>query len=360
MFYNLSRRQFTFGAATFALGSLVGHHARALPNDSGNIAIIDASSNLKKWAPQLRSKGVRIVGRYYARRFQSKLPWKRLTADVQESKILNDAGIAILAIYQYQSNNEMKFLQGLPDTGSAAKEAESDARGALQGAKTVNQPRGTAIYFGVDFDCTKKQINSVIDYFEIINRIVGAEYKIGVYSNGYVNGMLREKGLVEYSMVSASRNYAGTRDFISRGEWHLFQNKIERWWFATDGRCPPRSGLQLDTIIQNPKYLEIGAWGGEGVNQERTQAIFDQRRFVSQPTGVYTTQGGSALISKTRCVQIKGAWRRIPENQLSRGVNVRILADLGDWVQIDINDDGVADGYCLKAHLTSNFATMPA
>jgi hypothetical protein len=325
---------------------------------------VNASGTVEK----LKGQGVRVIARYYARDFQPPLPEKRFAfnqaGNSPESKVLNDNGIAILSVYQYKNQLPEKFVTGLPDTGSAAAEARADAVAALDQARTVRQPHGSAIYFGVDFDLKegaqgqdgKPLIGSIVDYFKIINGTIGNTYRIGVYGNGFVNRVLRDQNLVKLSWVSASRSFAETPAFVSSGKWHLFQNQINRLWFGAAGKCP--SGVGLDTNVQNPAHGDIGAWGAALVSSARTKAIFDQRRFALKTTPVYSAMDATGQsISKDRCV-LDGAasrWVLVPEIRIERANNVRVLADDGTWVQVDIQ----ADGYCLKEDLTSDFRTMP-
>jgi hypothetical protein len=77
---------------------------------------------------------------------------------------------------------------------------------------------------------------------------------------------------------------------------------------------------------------------------------------------VYAARDAAAPpIAKDRCVLDSAArrWVSIPENRIERANNVRVLADDGIWVQVDLDDDGQADGYCLRENLTENFRTMP-
>src|SRR5262249_14157640 len=128
-------------------------------------------------------------------------------------------------------------------------------------------------------------VDAMLEYFREINRTVGNHYKIGIYGNGFVNRLLREEKLVTYNWISASRAHDETSDFYNRGQWHVFQNQIERRWFEAAGKCS--TGLDIDTNIQNPKVTNIGAWGAGEIDQARNQAIFDQRRFVLRATNVF-------------------------------------------------------------------------
>lgn len=369
----ISRRRFSLGLSSLAAANLRPARCRAgAPVPDGRIAIVDTSANAARAVDQLKGKNVNMVARYYARDFQPSLPEKRIAfnkiGNSPESRVLLENGIAILSVYQYLNQLPKKFVAGLADTGSAADEAKADARAALDQARTVGQPQGSAMYFGVDFDVRedtvgetgKPMIDSILDYFRIINRMISDRYRVGAYANGYVNRVLRSEKLIEFSWVSHSQSFAETPAFISSGKWHIYQNQVNRFWFETTGKCP--SGFGIDTNVQNPNYPDIGAWGAPAAASDRMKVIFDQRRFALKATTIYSVKDvGGPLITKERCVLDAEArkWRLIPENTIPRSANVRVLADDGTWVQVDVDDNGEADGYCLKENLTTDFRAMP-
>jgi Rv2525c-like, glycoside hydrolase-like domain len=371
MMQSVSRRQVTLGLSSLAASVAMPGRGRSAPAEDGRVAILDMSENAGGLVDRLKARGVSVIARYYARDFQPQLPQKRLafnrSGDAPESKVLTDNGVAILSIYQYRNQQPEKFITGLPDTGSAAAEARADAVAALEQARMVGQPHGSAIYFGVDFNVKEESrdqrgkpvIDSIVDYFRIVTGTIGNAYRTGVYGNGYVNRVLRERDLVTFSWISASRSFAETPAFISAGKWHLFQNQVNRVWFA-GAQCP--GGTGLDTNVQNPAYADIGAWGATQVSPARTRTIFDQRRFVLKTATVYPVRDVAAQpIAKARCVLDSAArrWVSIPENRIERANNVRVLSDDGSWAEVDIDDDGQADGYCLTENLTGDFRTMP-
>lgn len=369
----ISRRQFSLGLSSVTAASLSLAPCRAaFPGPDGRIAIVDTSENAAKAVENLKRKNIKAVARYFARDFQPALPEKRIAfnkiGNSPESKILTESGIAILSVYQYKNQLPEKFSTGLADTGSAADEAKADAYAALDQARTVGQPHGSAIYFGVDFNVRensadetgKPMIESILDYFRIVKQVIADRYRVGAYANGYVNRMLRSENLIDFSWVSPSRSFAETPAFISSGQWHLFQNQVNRLWFGAAGKCP--SGFGLDTNVQNPMYRDIGTWGADAVASDRTKAIFDQRRFVLKATTIYSAKDVSGPpITKERCVLDAEArkWQLIPEHTVPRASNVRVLSDDGTWVEVDIDNDGEADGYCLKENLTTDFRAMP-
>ncbi|MGH6791745.1 MAG: DUF1906 domain-containing protein [Methyloceanibacter sp.] len=355
----ISRRDLLVGTACFLIAT-----SRSKAETDTRVAIVDTAENAANQIKKLKARDVRAVARYYARQGQPSLPEKRLAfnklGDKSEANILTENGIALISVYQYFSNNPKKFVTGLSDTGSTREEAKQDAKAALEQASMVGQPEGSVIYFGVDFNLkptAKTEVDAVIQYFQQINETIGGRYKLGTYGNGFANRLLRDKGLVAFSWISASRSFAGTADFVSSGDWHLFQNQVDRYWFG-GSRCP--SGMGVDTDIQNPKYADIGIWGASGSDAARTQAIFDSRRFAKKKAAIHQQPDAkSPLITKTRCRRIDRKWTVVTENRVDYANNVQVVDELGDWLHVDVDDDGVADGYCQSANFTADFRTMP-
>lgn len=370
----LSRRTFTRGLLASAL--VPGNSAVGQSNDPAKIAIVDTPDNAAKFASKLSAQNVKVVVRFFARKTQLALREKVMASDgnivdgVREPTLLIRNGLSIVSLYQYRSNLPAKFLDGLEDTGSAKAEAAADSGAALEQAKLVGQPEGTAIYFGVDFNLTKCKcdrsgqlirnrngdpapnrdiVDTVLEYFRAMNRTVGNKYAIGVYGNGFLNRILRDEKLVSYNWISASRSFEETADFYNRGQWHLFQNQVDRRWFGAPGKCP--NGVDIDTNLQNPRVSGVGAWGAGEVDGSRTQKIFDQRRFAVRATPVFRESGGvGGLIDRQNCKS---------DNRVLRNATVRILSQSGGWSNADIDEDGNADGHVMTSNLTSDLVTMP-
>ncbi len=335
----------------------------AQSDDAGGIAIVDTPNNAAKFAQKLAARNVKVVVRYFARKPQPGMGEKVMSWDsnmidgVREPAVLIRSGISILSLYQYRNNLPAKFLGGLEDTGSAKAEVAADAKAALEQAKLVGQPEGSAIYFGVDFNVSgrggdpsnRTALDAVLEYFRVIGRTVGNHYAIGVYGNGFLNRTLRDEKLVSYNWISASRSHEGTVEFFNSGRWHLFQNQVDRRWFGAAGKCG--SGLDVDMNVQNPKVAGIGAWGAGEIDGSRNQAIFDQRRFAIRPTPVVQLSaeaGGPA--ARQGCKS---------ESQVPRNANLRVLNQSATWSSVDVDEDGSPDGQVKTADLTSSLATMP-
>jgi hypothetical protein len=344
----VSRRTFTKGLLASALVPV--HSAVGQPHDPAGIAIIDTPNNAAKVASKLAAQNVKVVVRFFARRPQPGLREKVMASDgnmidgVREPTILIRHGLSIVSLYQYRNNLPEKFSKGLEDTGSAKAEVAADVKAALEQARLVGQPEGSAIYFGVDFNVTRASVDPVLEYFRAIGRTVGNHYAIGVYGNGFVNRTLREEKLVAYNWISASRSHTETVAFYNSGQWHLFQNQVDRRWFGPPGKCS--IGLDVDTNLQNPSASSIGAWGAGEVDTSRNQKIFDQRRFAIRATPVVQESGGDRPGCK-------------PDKSVPRNANVRILAQSGAWSGVDVDEDGNVDGQVKTTDLTSNLTTMP-
>jgi hypothetical protein len=370
----VSRRTFTGGLLASAL--VPSNSAVGQSNDPGSIAIVDTPNNAAKVASKLSAQNVKVVVRFFARKTQLGLREKIMASDVnmidgvREPTLLIRNGLSIVSLYQYRNNLPEKFLRGLEDTGSAKAEVAADAKAALDQAKLVGQPEGSAIYFGVDFKFTKCKcdgsgqlirnrngdpapnraiVDAVLEYFRAIGQTVGSRYAIGIYGNGLANRTLRDEKLVSYNWISASRSHEETADFYNGGQWHLFQNQVDLRWFGASGKCS--NGLDIDTNLQNPKVSSIGAWGTGEVDRSRNQKIFDQRRFAVRTTPVFRESGGGGgLIDRQNCKS---------DNRVPRNANVRILLQSGDWSSVDMDEDGNPDGHVRTSDLTSNLATMP-
>jgi len=343
----VSRRTFTKGLLASAL--VPGHAAIGQPNDPASIAIIDTPHNAAKVAAKLAAQNVKVVVRFFARKPQAGLREKVMASDgnmidgVREPTILIRNGLSIVSLYQYRNNLPEKFLKGLEDTGSAKAEAAADAKAALDQARLVGQPEGSAVYFGVDFNVTSASVDPVLEYFRVMGQTVGGHYAIGIYGNGFLNRILRQEKLVAYNWISASRSHEETVAFYNSGQWHLFQNQVDRRWFGPTGKCS--IGLDVDTNLQNPSAPSIGAWGAGEVDSSRNKKIFNQRRFAIRATPV-VQEGGDRQGCK-------------PDSRVARNNNVRVLAQSGARSGVDIDEDGNIDGQVKTADLTPDLATMP-
>jgi LysM repeat protein len=142
--------------------------------------MIDCASKLNSsTARGLKRAGVNYVGRY--------LPtsaWKGLTGG--EVKAIKNAGMKIVSIYETAPvrRSYFSYARGVQD----AQKAASLANG-------LGQPKGSAIYFTVDYDAGQGDIDEIRQYLKGIKSAL-KDYKIGLYGSFSVIESLQ--GYVDY------------------------------------------------------------------------------------------------------------------------------------------------------------------
>jgi hypothetical protein len=181
----------------------------------GPVRGIDMALDSRDVAQELKSSGLHFVARYY-RSPLSRLP--ALSAD--EARMVSSNGMKLVAVWQYQSNRPEHF---------SYERGHADAISAYQQARAVGQPNGSAIYFAVDYNAPDRDIaGAVQQYFRgVRDGLVAAgggspPYKIGVYGSGAVCLYLKRMQLAEYTWLSASTAWYGSREY---GDWNIKQGR---------------------------------------------------------------------------------------------------------------------------------------
>ncbi len=164
-------------------------------------------------AKLLYTEGYRYIGRYLTN--ASSGFDKALTRE--EAEIILSAGMNFFPIYQTAGNSYSYF------TSSRGTE---DAEKALDAAYRLGLPENTVIYFAVDFDATRSQINgNILTYFKKIKERMGkSRYKVGVYGSKGVCLTVTEKGYADFSFVSSlSSGFYGNSGFKMPDNWTFNQ-----------------------------------------------------------------------------------------------------------------------------------------
>ena len=365
------------------------------------VAIIDTPADTRQWLTQLKNQQIQVVMRYLARGWRSDLPNMRIagngpgdpckdghyytgTGGSEATQLLND-GFGIVLIYEWKNSNPAKFLFGVDTAGNinphapgtdhaATAAAEADADVDAANVQTAAIGLSTApIYFTLDFDLlpgaataqgsdgaplqysdgtpiSNDTVVAACDaYFQRLKQRLGVA-RVGVYGNGFANQYMLGKKYVTYSWVSQSVAFTETAEFLHTGPWHLFQ-QMDWYWFGNGG-CP--SGLDVDTDIQNPNVTDIGAVGKNGsyrIDPARTQAIFKARYVAVKKVPIQIAKNANAPVIQTKfCITdpTDGKLKELPVSTVGHNHSVNVLADDGTWLTVDINEDGVAEGYALK------------
>ena len=185
----------------------------AAPPVYGQARGIDMALDSRDVAQELKNSGLHFVARYY-RSPLSRLP--PLSPD--EARAVSGNGLKLVAIWQYQSNRPEHF---------SYERGYADAIMAYYQARAVGQPNGTAIYFAVDYNAPDRDIvGAVQQYFRGVRTALAAAgggsppYRVGVYGSGAVCTYMKGLQLADYTWLSASTAWSGSRDY---NDWNIRQ-----------------------------------------------------------------------------------------------------------------------------------------
>jgi hypothetical protein len=292
--------------------------------------IIDVSSPCTRKAAALRTAGVATVIRYYSR--DTIRTSKRLSRE--EAQALAQAGLRIGVVHEGRHGDK-------PDNFEHAS-GIADARHArTYGAAMIGQPAGSTIYFAVDFDASQAQIrNLIVPYFrgvaDAFAEATGESgYVVGVYGSGAVCAALLDAALVRKTWLSQSRGWSGHARFLASGRWDLQQ-------------ALPQSvaGIECDPNTANDGH-DIGD--------------FVLGQPVVAPTATRTVPGTTmaSTVSVPLRVNARSGLRLRTgpgtdfdfERILPLGTLVHPIKKVDAWMQVDLQGDGVADGFVSSAYL---------
>lgn len=189
---------------------------------------LDTAQDLSAHGQQLVDGGFTYVCRYtFSVAHSSK---DKLTHS--EAVHLSRMGIYLVNVFE---NDPTK-----PEYFSYSK-GVSDGTAAFDYAFGVlGQPKGTPIYFTVDYDATEHDLQThIIPYFKGL-RTPKYGYLLGVYGSGLVCRRLLEEGLVSFTWLAQSTGWAEYREYEQSGKWNLRQLWSTSW-----------HGIDVDTDISN-------------------------------------------------------------------------------------------------------------
>lgn len=279
--------------------------------------IIDVSYPCEKYAAALRSAGVETVMRYYTR---DSVPSAAKRLHRPEALALSSAGLRIGIVYEGRYGDDIDYF----DNDAGLKDG---AYARMYAQHTIEQPAGTAIYFGVDTDADprkgKDAINKrVIPYFEGVAQALaqdngGATYLLGVYGSGAVCQALLEADMVQLTWLAQSTGWTGYKQFLDSRRWTLLQAMDTT---IAGVRCDPNTvgaGMSIgDFVLPVPAVAALGTAPAKVVNARN---------------GLRLREGPGTEF---------GIQRLLPY-----GTQVHSLATTGTWTSIDLQGDGVVDGY---------------
>lgn len=153
-------------------------------------------------AKAMAAAGMKFVCRYLV---PAQYAWKRLTRE--EAEAITAAGMQVVSVFQRGTNDA---------TGGAAN-GQRDGAAALQEAKLIGQPVGTAIYFAVDFDAQLKDYAAIEAYLRAAAKELPG-YAVGVYGSHAVIEEMAKRGACKHFW----QTYAWSKGKLSKAA-NLFQ-----------------------------------------------------------------------------------------------------------------------------------------
>ncbi|MCP4382761.1 MAG: TIGR02594 family protein [Hyphomicrobiales bacterium] len=278
-------------------------------------SIIDTPWNVAEHAEELKQAGVQTVIRYYNHQNSQKLPSKRIEPD--EARALMDAGLSLMTVFQQRGGKDGN-IQDLD-----AESGRRDSDRALELANKIGQPEGSAIYFAIDHDYYKKaDLEKIKPYFDAVSDNLRGKYRVGLYGSGTQGKVMRAEGSVDLIWLAAALGWSGTKQMLKTDDWALHQKWPPKTW--------PGGAFAYDGNVASPAWPDYGQFGesvGEGGGVTPSIAIME----VIARNGLNLRRGPAEHYSI--------------ETTLPEGTLVHAIASRGEWMRVDVEGDGLADGF---------------
>lgn len=294
------------------------------------LSIIDVAANVGGHAEKLAAAGVKTAIRYYNHKDVS-IIGKCLTAP--ELKALQAAGLAVAVVFQQRGGADGHIGD------FAAGKGKADAQRALHLAATLLQPQGSAIYFAVDHDYVAAgDLARIAAYFTEVAETVGGKYRIGAYGSGRLGSTLLDAGLIELFWLAGSKGWTDYQKMRGSNRWALSQDQLEQ--------KAPFGGFGYDGNVAGPAFADFGQFTAAGVAPAAEKAGQTPALFaVVAKGGLRLRSGPGEQFEKIET---------LPLDTIVRGIGQE-----GDWIQVDKDGDGKADGYMSRLYLKPVAGGLP-
>lgn len=335
---SLSRRALIGAAALSPLAACATTSESVTPLSQGahNLfpKVVDAASDVRPHLDALKDAGVWTIFRYCAREAQDFLPNKRLKPEEAREAIA--AGFSLGVVYQFNNNVRANInpARGRIDADYAVEHA----------AVAQKQPKGSAIYFGIDGDWTDAAARAdIAGYFRSVREaFAGSGYRVGAYGSGATLSFLQThpEALVDMTWLAYPQGWSGSATYFNTGNWRLFQAALET-----------RIGsLAVDANIVNPRISDFGQWGAPDKDYSHrasaSSAVAGARRFVATHAAVLRAAADDASAAAAT-------------PRFRKGASVRVLETQGSWAALDINESGTRGGFARLSDLTVDYSRRP-
>lgn len=242
---------------------------------------VDCATKLNQsTAAGLKSKGILYVGRYLGN------SWKSM--DKTEADEIINAGLRIVSIWETDPTHAGYFSKN---------QGVTDAKDASSYAKSIAQPNGSAIYFGVDYDAQQPDMYEILNYFTGVREGIDPSYKVGVYGSYSVLEMLHSHHAADFYWQTTSWSRGNVADFRNilqyefqqtlagvQVDYDQFSNDAGSWGKATQPPTHPSPSPVYYTVKPGDTLSGIAARYGT------TQAELVNLNNIKNPNLIYAGQ----------------------------------------------------------------------
>jgi len=216
-------------------------HAADYCSRDPRVEAVDLSAPVNQsFLDQMQAIGINTIIRYYDHENET-LPGKTLRKAERDLILTN--GFKTAVVFQHRNNQFASFT---------ALRGRQDAERSLALAAENSQPKGSAIYFGVDGAWkTPYELANIVSYFKEVNgRLAASGYRVGVYGSGLVCNTLLANALAELCWLAAPTTWPDYLDYYRTKQWRLVQ--------LSTTRCGGRS---IDFNLANGIDADYGQFG---------------------------------------------------------------------------------------------------
>lgn len=227
--------------AGFAISTSAAHATDLCVKDPQIQAVDSSAPVTQSFLDQMKAIGIKTIFRYYDHEDET-LPGKTLRRVERDAIVMNNLEMGV--VFQHRNNKFASFT---------VWRGRQDAERSLMLAAENAQPKGSAIYFGVDGAwSTSYELANIMAYFREVNaRMAGSGYRVGVYGSGLVCNTLLTNSLAELCWLAAPTTWPYFSAWYQTKRWKLVQ--LPTTW------CGGRS---VDFNLTNGLVAEYGQFGG--------------------------------------------------------------------------------------------------
>ncbi len=189
-------------------------YARDYCSNNSRVGAVDLSTPVdQNFLSAMRGIGIKTIIRYYDHEIET-LPGKTLRRNEHDAILMN--GFRTAVVFQHHNDQLASFT---------ALRGRLDAERSLALAAENSQPRGSAIYFGVDGPWqTSYELENILTYFkEVTAKMAGSGYRVGVYGSGLVCNILLSSGLAQLCWLGAPTSWPLYHTYYQTMNWRLVQ-----------------------------------------------------------------------------------------------------------------------------------------